>query len=104
MSVYDFNETQILLFFAALVRVSCLLLVLPIFGHQSIPAPAKILLSFSLTLILFPLANVQGNIDPKAQETLNGRVHACWLNPGLPPTQPVAAQAPAAAADGTTAR
>ncbi len=28
----------------------------------------------------------QGNIDPKAQETLNGRVHACWLNPGLEPT------------------
>ena len=25
----------------------------------------------------------QGNIDPKAQETLNGRVHACWLNPAL---------------------
>ena len=44
----------------------------------------------------------QGNIDPKAQETLNGRVHACWLNPGLPPTAPVA-QAPAAS-DGTTPR
>lgn len=43
----------------------------------------------------------QGNIDPKAQETLNGRVHACWLNPGLPPTEPVAAQIPAAS-DGTT--
>jgi hypothetical protein len=43
----------------------------------------------------------QGNIDPKAQETLNGRVHACWLNPGLPPTEPVAAQTPAAP-DGTT--
>jgi hypothetical protein len=43
----------------------------------------------------------QGNIDPKAQETLNGRVHACWLNPGLPPTEPVAAQTPAAS-DGTT--
>ncbi len=38
----------------------------------------------------------QGNIDPKAPETLNGRVHACWLNPGLPPTPPVAAAAPAA--------
>ncbi|MEZ5786095.1 MAG: beta-1-3, beta-1-6-glucan biosynthesis protein [Xanthobacteraceae bacterium] len=24
---------------------------------------------------------VQGNIDPKATETLNSRVHACWLNP-----------------------
>jgi hypothetical protein len=43
----------------------------------------------------------QGNIDPKAQETLNGRVHACWLNPGLAPTEPVAAQTPAAS-DGTT--
>ena len=43
----------------------------------------------------------QGNIDPKAQETLNGRVHVCWINPGLPPSPPVAAQAPAAS-DGTT--
>ena len=43
----------------------------------------------------------QGNIDPKAQETLNGRVHACWVNPGLPPTPPVA-EAPAAASNGTT--
>jgi hypothetical protein len=46
----------------------------------------------------------QGNIDPKAPDTLNGRVHACWLNPGLPPTAAVAAQPAAAAAAGTTAR
>ena len=47
----------------------------------------------------------QGNIDPKAQETLSGRVHACWLNPGLPPKpQEAAAQSPAAAASGTTSR
>lgn len=47
----------------------------------------------------------QGNIDPKAQETLNGRVHACWLNPGLEPT-PAAADAhpPAATSGGTTQR
>lgn len=46
----------------------------------------------------------QGNIDPKAQETLSGRVHACWLNPGLEPT-PAAAAAPQptqAAPAGTT--
>ncbi len=42
----------------------------------------------------------QGNIDPKVPETLNGRVHACWLNPGLPPA---VAQAPAAGATGGTA-
>jgi len=45
----------------------------------------------------------QGNIDPKAQETLNGRVHACWVNPGLPPTPPVA-EMPPAASDGTTSK
>lgn len=41
----------------------------------------------------------QGNIDPKAQETLNGRVHSCWLNPSLEPeATPAAAPAPAAPA------
>jgi hypothetical protein len=38
----------------------------------------------------------QGNIDPKAQETLNGRVHSCWLNPATNPEP--AASAPASAA------
>jgi len=46
----------------------------------------------------------QGNIDPKAQETLNGRVHACWLDPGLAPTPPTSAQAPQAETGGTTPR
>ncbi|MDO8874902.1 MAG: beta-1-3, beta-1-6-glucan biosynthesis protein [Pseudolabrys sp.] len=43
----------------------------------------------------------QGNIDPKAQETLNGRVHACWLNPGLEPTAAEAAPAAATTSGGT---
>jgi hypothetical protein len=47
----------------------------------------------------------QGNIDPKAQETLNGRVHGCWLNPGLEPTPAEAAvQPPPATSGGTTQR
>jgi hypothetical protein len=46
----------------------------------------------------------QGNIDPKAQETLNGRVHSCWLNPSIEP-EPAAAAAhpPQAPAPATTA-
>src|SRR5262249_18278172 len=36
-------------------------------------------------------------IDPKAADSLNGRVHACWINPSLQP-QP----APAAAAQTPT--
>jgi hypothetical protein len=50
----------------------------------------------------------QGNIDPKQQETLTGRVHACWLNPNLEPTPATTAattpQAPAATSGGTTQR
>jgi hypothetical protein len=47
----------------------------------------------------------QGNIDPKAQETLSGRVHACWLNPGLEPAPAEAAvQPPTATSGGTTQR
>ena len=38
-----------------------------------------------------------GSIDPKAADSLNGRVLACWLNPSLP-----VAPAPAAAAPSPT--
>ena len=40
----------------------------------------------------------QGNIDPKAPDTLNGRVHSCWINPTAE------AQGTAAAPSGTTNR
>jgi hypothetical protein len=33
-------------------------------------------------------------IDPKAADTLNGRIHACWVNPVLQPVAPPAAAAP----------
>jgi hypothetical protein len=37
-----------------------------------------------------------GSIDPKAPDSLNGRVEACWLNPTAPaPPPPPAAAAPA---------
>lgn len=36
----------------------------------------------------------QGNIDPKATETLNARVHACWLNPEHVPAPAAASAAP----------
>jgi len=45
----------------------------------------------------------QGNIDPKAADTLNGRVQACWLDPALPPTAAAAAAPATTAASGGTA-
>jgi hypothetical protein len=41
------------------------------------------------------------SIDPKAADSLNGRVQACWLNPALQPPQQ-AAPAPAAAVPSPT--
>ncbi len=43
------------------------------------------------------LTRFGGQIDPKVAETLNSRVHACWINPNAQP-QTAAAAAPAAAA------
>jgi hypothetical protein len=38
----------------------------------------------------------QGNIDAKSADSLNARVHACWINPSLPPA--IAAPPPSTAA------
>jgi hypothetical protein len=38
------------------------------------------------------------NIDPKAADSLNGRVQACWINPANPAPPPAPATPPAAAA------
>jgi hypothetical protein len=47
----------------------------------------------------------QGNIDPKSPESLNSRVHACWINPGLAPSPPGAtASAPPPGGQGSTTR
>lgn len=46
-----------------------------------------------------------GAFDPKAQDSLAGRVHACWINPALQPqaTTATAPAAPAAPQGGTPA-
>ena len=46
----------------------------------------------------------QGNIDPKSTETLNARVHTCWINPGLFPTAAAAQPSTAQSGGGTNAR
>jgi hypothetical protein len=42
------------------------------------------------------LTRFGGQIDPKVAETLNSRVHACWINPNAQPQQAAAAAPPAA--------
>ncbi len=53
------------------------------------------------------LVRFGGSIDPKAPDSLNSRVHACWVNPGAQPqtaaASPGATPAPAAQAAPATA-
>jgi cell division septation protein DedD len=44
------------------------------------------------------LTRFGGQIDPKVAETLNSRVHACWVNPGAQPQAAAAAVPPPAPA------
>ncbi len=36
----------------------------------------------------------QGDMDPKATEALNSRIHACWINPSTQPAPATTAQSP----------
>lgn len=44
-----------------------------------------------------------GAIDPKVPDSLNSRVHACWINPSAQPQTAANAAAPATTAPGTPA-
>jgi hypothetical protein len=48
------------------------------------------------------LTRFGGQIDPKVAETLNSRIHACWINPAAQP-QAAAAAAPAPTTAGSSA-
>lgn len=45
------------------------------------------------------LTRFGGQIDPKVAETLDSRVHACWINPAAQPQQAAASQQAAPAAN-----
>src|SRR6187397_1164136 len=44
------------------------------------------------------LTRFGGQIDPKVAETLDSRIHVCWINPGAQPQTAAASPAPAAPA------
>ena len=69
MNLYGFNELQVIAFFASLVRVSTLLMLLPIFGDNAVPPMVKVFLSFTLNLVIFPVAQSLGLSNVAAMGT-----------------------------------
>lgn len=64
MSLFQFNEEEIVTFFAVLIRFSILLSVLPITGDRMVPAPVKVLLGLGVSLCLFPALVRNGLVNP----------------------------------------
>jgi flagellar biosynthetic protein FliR len=60
MHAFGFAEQEIVPFFASLARVAGLFLVIPIFGDSNIPPLVKIFLSFTINMVVFPIAAAQG--------------------------------------------
>jgi len=54
VNVYDLNATDLIYFFGALCRVSCILAVVPVFSHAAIPSLVKVLTGFALAVVIFP--------------------------------------------------
>lgn len=52
--VYNFSETEILLFFMVLVRMTALVVSWPVFGVETISPPIKVLFGLVLTMVIFP--------------------------------------------------
>ena len=49
------------------------------------------------------LTRFGGQIDPKVAETLDSRIHVCWINPGAQPQAAAASPPPATAGNATPA-
>jgi flagellar biosynthetic protein FliR len=64
MSLFNFNQEELLCFFAVLVRYSVLIAVLPFTGDVQVPAAVKILLSLSISIALFPMLLAGGYVRP----------------------------------------
>jgi len=60
MAYFNVSLTEVQLFLLIFLRVGAILLTLPIFGSASIPAAFKVGLSFAVTLLLYPILNLEG--------------------------------------------
>ena len=58
----NWSAEELLCFFMVLMRMSTLMVLLPIFGDRTVPAPVKILLSITFSAILFPILKGNGAI------------------------------------------
>ncbi len=57
------STAELLSFFMVVMRVSTLMMLLPIFGDKTVPATVKVLLSLTFSAVLFPILKSNGTIQ-----------------------------------------
>jgi flagellar biosynthetic protein FliR len=60
MNMAGFSEIEILQFFASLIRVSALFMLLPIFGDNGVPVLVRVFLAFTINIVVYPIAVAGG--------------------------------------------
>jgi flagellar biosynthetic protein FliR len=58
----SWSASELLSFFMVLVRISTLIMLLPVFGDKVIPATVKILLALTFSAVIFPVLKAGGSI------------------------------------------
>jgi len=61
--VYRFGEVEIITFALILVRISSMLVTMPIVGTRTVPNQVKILLSVSIAFVLFPFLRTHSSLE-----------------------------------------
>ena len=55
MSLFNFQEQELIAFFMVMVRFATLFAVLPFFGDKLVPGPVRVLLALSISVLVFPV-------------------------------------------------
>lgn len=79
MNLFQWNEPQIYTFFFVFIRVTGLILFLPIFGDRNVPSVIKILFGLSLSFVAFPLVWQKGIfVNPGISDSVSRTVLAVF--------------------------
>lgn len=63
MGFEAWTESELLSFFMVLMRISTLMVLIPVFSDKVIPAPVKVLLSITFSVIIFPVLRASGYVQ-----------------------------------------
>lgn len=64
MNLFNFDPAAMLSFLLTLIRISMVVFLLPVFGGDGLPAPAKAALCLVLTMALWPVVSLAGTAMP----------------------------------------